>query len=89
MYTDLSDLVRGDKIKVIKEFKDFDGQIVAKGSEWTFIEYSYFHYDGGYTFVFKEGEMRMAEVSPEDYYVVRHASEYFVLVERGVKDSWS
>jgi hypothetical protein len=79
MYTRLDDLNPGDKIKVIKEFKDFDNELIPIGSEWTFEKYDYFPYDGGYTFHFKEGTMRMAEISDADYYVFNHASEYFVL----------
>lgn len=82
MYQHLSDLVQGDKIKTIKSFKDFDGQEIPLGSEWTFKSYSYFVYDGGYTFTFEEGGMRMAEISTgEDYYVVDHAAEYFELIK--------
>lgn len=89
MYINLSELVQGDKIKVIKEFTDFDGQIIRKGSEWTFSEYSYFVYDGGNTFSFEEGEMRMAEISPDDYYVLSHANEFFILVNKEIKDTWT
>lgn len=85
MHTNLSDLVCGDRIKVIKEFKDFDNQEIPVDSEWTFQEYTYFPYDGGYTFYFQEGTMRMAEISEEDYYVFSHANEYFVLIT----DTWT
>ena len=66
MYTDLSDLVQGDKIRVIKDFNDFDNQAIPIGSEWTFKKYTYFPYDGGYTFYFEEGAIRMAEISSDD-----------------------
>ena len=89
MYSNLSDLAQGDKIKVVKEFKDFDSEIIPVGSEWTFDEYTYFPYDGGYTFYFEEGTMRMAEISPEDYYVFSHANEYFVLIAGKIKDTWT
>lgn len=81
----LCDLVCGDRIKVIKEFKDFDNQIVPIDSEWTFNEYTYFPYDGGYTFYFNEGVMRMAQISEEDYYVFNHPNEFFVLIT----DTWT
>jgi Domain of unknown function (DUF3601) len=73
----LDELIKGQKIKVIKPFVDFDGQKIELGSEWTYDRYSYFPYDGGYTFYFNEGVMRMAEISPEDYYVFEHTSEFF------------
>lgn len=76
----LEELSKGQKIKVIKSFVDFDGQKMEEGSEWTFDRFSYFPYDGGYTFYFDEGVMRMAEISPEDYYVFEHVSEFFVLI---------
>ena len=91
MYSNLSELVQGDRIKVIKEFKDFDNQVIPVGTEWTFIDYRYFPYDGGYTFNFKEGEMRMAEISEADYYVLNHAAEFFMLItdHSTMKDTWS
>lgn len=55
MYSSLDDLVAGDRIKVIKEFSDFDNQLIPLESEWTFKNYTYFPYDGGYTFYFEEG----------------------------------
>lgn len=77
----LDELIEDKKIKVIKSFKDFDGQAIEIGSEWTFVRYTYFPYDGGYTFYFREGVMRMAEISSgEDFYVFEHTSEYFELI---------
>jgi Domain of unknown function (DUF3601) len=77
----LDELTQGSKIKVIKSFEDFDGQKIEIGSEWTFKKYTYFPYDGGYTFYFIEGVMRMAEISSgEDFYVFEHTNEYFELI---------
>ncbi len=87
MYSSLDDLVAGDRIKVIKEFSDFDNQLIPVGSEWTFKNYTYFPYDGGYTFYFEEGVMRMAEISEPDYYVFSHAGEYFVLLKDAPQDT--
>lgn len=89
MYSSLDDLVAGERIKVIKEFSDFDNQSIPIGSEWTFKNYTYFPYDGGYTFYFEEGVMRMAEISAADYYVFSHAGEYFVLLKDAPKDTWT
>jgi len=90
MYPYLSDLAPGDRIKTVKVFKDFDGQLIPVGSVWTFESYSYFVYDGGYTFTFEEGVMRMAEISNgEDSYVINHAPEYFELIQGDPKDTWS
>jgi hypothetical protein len=77
----LDELTQRSKVRIIKSFEDFDGQKIDVGSEWTFKEYTYFPYDGGYTIYFEEGVMRMAEISAgEDYYVFEHASEYFELI---------
>ena len=53
----LDELTQGSKVRIIKSFEDFDGQKIDVGSEWTFKEYTYFPYDGGYTFYFEEGVM--------------------------------
>ena len=89
MYAQLDDLEVGCKIRVIKEFSDFDHQVIPVGSEWTFKEYTYFPYDGGYTFYFDEGTMRMAEISEADYYVFSHAAEYFILITDVSRDTWT
>lgn len=89
MYSNLADLVAGDRIKVIKEFSDFDSRKIPLGSVWTFTRYTYFPYDGGYTFYFEEGVMRVAEISEKDYYVFSHAGEYFVLLKGEPKDTWT
>ncbi|MBK7650033.1 MAG: DUF3601 domain-containing protein [Flammeovirgaceae bacterium] len=46
----LDGLSKGQKIKVIKGFIDFDHDKIEAGRILTFNEYSYFPYDGGYTF---------------------------------------
>ena len=73
-------LKKGQRVRVTESFRDFDGDLVKAGSEWTFESYSYFVYDGGYTFTFKEGVMRMAEISPNDYQVFLNAERYFELI---------
>lgn len=89
MYTHLNKLMKGDRIEVIKEFKDFDNQVIPMGSTWVFKEYTYFPYDGGYTFIFEEGIMRMAEISDADYFVFCHANEYFILLPKVISDTWT
>jgi len=77
----LNELTPGSKLRVIKSFADFDRQKIEVGSVWTFKEYTYFPYDGGYTFYFEEGVIRMAEISSgEDYYVFEHTNEYFQFI---------
>ncbi len=77
----LDELKKGQRLRVIQSFRDFDGDLVSEGSEWTFESCKYFPYDGGYTITFKEGVMRMAEISPEDYQVFLNAERYFALID--------
>ena len=76
----LSDLVKGEKIKVIKEFLDFDKYKVEAGRLLTFKEYSYFAYDGGYTFDFEEYGFRLAEIDEDNLQVLNRFSEYFEVI---------
>jgi Domain of unknown function (DUF3601) len=77
---DLSDLKQGQRIKVIREFKDFDGDPIPLNSEWTFIKSTYFAYDGGYTFTFKEGGIRLAEIDPDNQNVLNSFSSFFEII---------
>ncbi len=77
----LSDLKAGQRIKVTQEFLDFDGQKIAVDSQWTFREYNYFPYDGGYTFYFEEGVIRLAEIDDANNAVLNSFSSYFILLE--------
>ena len=81
MISNLTDLKTGQKIKVIQSFLDFDHDKIEEGTEWTFIKYSYFPYDGGYTFEFQEGGMRFAEIDPSSYQVMNSPSAFFELIE--------
>ncbi len=76
----LDGLSKGQKIKVIKGFIDFDHDKIEAGRILTFNEYSYFPYDGGYTFQFEEGTIRLAEIDAENERVLNNFSEYFELV---------
>ncbi|NJN43131.1 MAG: DUF3601 domain-containing protein [Flammeovirgaceae bacterium] len=77
MITHISNLTEGQKIKVIKGFKDFDRKEIKAGSIWTFRSYSYFIYDGGYTVSFNEGVMRLAEIDHETDNVLSNFNESF------------
>lgn len=76
----LSELTKGQKIKVIKEFLDFDKYKIEAGRILTFKEYNYFAYDGGYTFSFEEDGFRLAEIDGGNERVLNNFSEYFELV---------
>lgn len=77
----LSDLTSGMKVKVVKSFADFDGDRIDVGSVWTFQSYNYFVYDGGYTFEFREGTIRLAEIDDDNDRVLNNFSEFFQLIE--------
>lgn len=69
----LDGLSKGQKIKVINDK-------IEAGRILTFNEYSYFPYDGGYTFQFEDGTIRLAEIDAENERVLNNFSEYFELV---------
>jgi hypothetical protein len=77
----LSELKSGQRIKVKQEFLDFDGQKIAVDSQWTFREYNYFPYYGGYTFYFGEGVIRLAEIDDANSGVLNSFASYFILLE--------
>lgn len=77
----LSELIKGQKIRVIKEFLDFDKYKVEAGRILTFKEYNYFAYDGGYTFSFEEDGFRLAEIDEDNVQVLNRFSEYFEVIE--------
>lgn len=77
----LSDLKAGQRIKVTQEFLDFGGQKIAVDSQWTFKEYTYFPYDGGYTFYFDQGVIRLAEIDDMNSIVLNSFSSFFTLLE--------
>ena len=84
MASHLSDLTNGTKVKVIKNFVDFDGQEINEGTTWTYLSKDYFVYDGGYTFKFAEGVIRLAEIDVKNDYVLTHFSEFFTIVDQEV-----
>jgi len=77
----LTDLATGDRVRVIRGFTDFDGVEWREGQELEYIQYSYFPYDGGYTFQFVEGTLRLAYLSDENDEVLRSQGEYFARVD--------
>lgn len=78
---ELTDLKAGQRIKVIQEFADFDGDVIPLNSQWTFKQYHYFPYDGGYTFDFNEGIIRLAEIDDANRQVLSQFNTYFTLID--------
>jgi hypothetical protein len=77
MAHDLTELAKGQKVKIKESFLDFDHIQIETGSVWTFIRYSYFPYDGGYSFYFEEGEIRLAEIDDDNRRVLGSFSLFF------------
>jgi hypothetical protein len=77
---ELTDLIGGQRIRVTQEFLDFDGDKIEVGTSWTFKEFTYFPYDGGYTFYFEEGGIRLAEIEENNRAVLGSFSSFFELV---------
>lgn len=82
LITDLRYLQAGQQIKITQTFKDFDNYDVNKGSTWTFRSYNYFPYDGGYTFMFEEGTIRLAEIKDSNLDVIYNGQNYFTLIHQ-------
>jgi hypothetical protein len=74
------------RYRVIKTFKDYDGDIHSKGEEWTFLGYSFLPYDDGLSwFVSFDGKrewripMRWNELSQGA--IIDSLSEYICLIQ--------
>ena len=77
----LTGLQPGDRLRVVRGFTDFDGVEWAVGQTLEFVEYGYVPYDGGYTFTFREGTLRLAH-GPDER-VLRGPEEFFERVAPG------
>ncbi|MBL7876222.1 MAG: DUF3601 domain-containing protein [Cyclobacteriaceae bacterium] len=80
MVNHINDLIAGQKIRVITEFLDFDNYKIEAGRILTFTSYTYFPYDGGYTFQFEEDTIRLAEIDAANDEVLTNFSKYFELM---------
>lgn len=75
-------MVAGARYRVVQDFRDFDGTPFRAGTVLTFLDYSYFAYDGGYTIRFAEAGMRLAEIAPDNEPVLANAgNSYFAPVD--------
>jgi hypothetical protein len=79
----LTHLQPGDRLRVIQGFTDFDGVAWAEGQRLEFVDYGYVPYDGGYTFTFREGTLRLAHLDAANDRVLRSPEEYFARVAPG------
>lgn len=79
----LTDLRPGDRLRVIRGFTDFDGVAWAEGQALEYVDHGYFPYEGGYTFSFREGTLRLASVDSGNRVVLRRPEEFFARVAPG------
>ena len=75
----------GHRYRVIKPFKDYDGDEHPVGEEWTFLGYSFAHYDDGLSlFVSLDGagewQIRLQGDPDAQGHVRQHFEEHFVQV---------
>jgi hypothetical protein len=71
----------GKRYRVIKEFKDFDGQVHPVGEEWTYVGTAFLPYDDGRSiFVSLDGEkewhIRMQDRPEEQGPILDKLHEY-------------
>jgi hypothetical protein len=80
--TSIWTLAEGDRVRVVRDFQDFDGQRIALGRELVLLEKSYVPYDAGFTLKFAGGVVvRLSGDVPEQRAVVDNENDaYFVRV---------
>ena len=79
----LTELRPGDRLRVIRGFTDFDGVEWAEGQALEYVDHNYFPYEGGYTFNFSEGTLRLAPLDSRNHAVLRRPEEFFARVAPG------
>ena len=80
MPTTISDLAAGDRIRILQEFRDFDGRRIAAGTELVLAGRTYFAHDDGHTLTFEDGAViRLSGDVPAERAVIMNAGDtYFV-----------
>jgi hypothetical protein len=82
--TTIWEIAVGDRIRIMREFRDFDGRRVAAGTELVLADKDYFPYDCGHTLTFEGGAViRLSGDVPDELAVITNADDtYFVQVPR-------
>lgn len=76
----LSHLRPGERVVVRTAFRTFDGDEIEAGRTLTFLGYTFFPHDDGYTFSFREGGFRLSGLVAENEAVMLNDGErYFVM----------
>jgi len=77
-------LKRGDRIRIKREFFDYDQQRFEAGRELVFLERNFLPYEGGHTLTFVEAVIRLGENYDHNLLVVENADDvYFELLKKG------
>ena len=78
----ISALDKGDRIRIKREFRDYDGQKFDVGQELDYFDRNYFPYDAGHTLYFAQAVIRLTENSDEDLLIIENeGEEYFEVVK--------
>ena len=67
------DFSAGLAVRVLQDFRDYDGQEIHAGEVLHFIEDSYFFYEGGHTLRFAEKTIRLADIVEEHQRIIANA----------------
>ena len=82
MPTSIWDLAQGDRVRVVRDFEDFNRQRIVAGRELTLVDDSYFPHDSAHTLTF-EGNVviRLSGDIPAQLAVIENAGDaYFVRI---------
>ncbi len=80
MSASVHDLTRGDRVRIVRDFEDYDRQRIRAGRELVLVDKEYFPHDAGHTLTF-EGNMviRLSGDVPAQLAVIENAGDgYFV-----------
>jgi hypothetical protein len=81
----VTELKRGDRIRIKREFFDYDKQKFEAGRELGFLERNFLPYEGGHTLTFVETVIRLGENYDHNLLVVENAGDvYFELLKKDI-----
>jgi hypothetical protein len=78
----ISTLEKGTRIRIKREFRDYDGQKFEAGQELDYFDRNYFPYEAGHTVYFAQAVIRLSENNDEDLLIIQNeGEEYFEAVK--------